>query len=129
MSQIKIYGLRTNLNEIKLQLSDIIHNCIVETLQLPISKRFHRFINLDKDDFLYPKGRTDAYIIIEILMISGRTSSTKKRLIKMLIKKINEQLHISLNDIEITIIESEAFNWGFRGLTGDEVNLNYKLNI
>ena len=129
MSQIKIYGLRSNLNEIKSKLSDIIHDCIVESLKYPRDKRAHRFINLDKEDFYYPEGRTDAYIIIEIMMITGRTVETKKDLIKKLFKEISEQLSISTTDIEIVIIDNPAFNWGFRGMTGDEVSLNYKIEV
>ncbi|MFK7934428.1 MAG: tautomerase family protein [Saprospiraceae bacterium] len=129
MSQIKIYGLRTNLKDIKQKLSDVIHNCVVESLSFPKNKRAHRFINLEKDDFYYPEGRTDEYIIIEIMMITGRTVETKKALIKMLFKEINSQLNISTTDIEISIIESPASNWGFRGMTGDEVSLNYKIEV
>ena len=129
MSQIKVYGLKTNLKNIKSQLSDIIHYCVVEALSFPKNKRAHRFINLEKEDFYYPEGRTDKYIIIEIMMIAGRTVTTKKNLIKMLFKEIHEQLHISTTDIEIVILESPASNWGFRGMTGDEVSLNYKIEV
>ncbi|MFC6860544.1 tautomerase family protein [Zunongwangia atlantica] len=129
MSQIKVYGLKTNLKNIKSQLSDIIHYCVVEALSFPKNKRAHRFINLEKEDFYYPEGRTDKYIIIEIMMIAGRTVTTKKNLIKMLFKEIHEQLHISTIDIEIVILESPASNWGFRGMTGDEVSLNYKIEV
>jgi len=129
MSQIKIYGLRSNLKGKKEKLSNVIHDCVVESLRLPKNKRAHRFINLEKDDFYYPEGRTDDYIIIEIMMISGRTVETKKSLIKMLFKEINEQLNISTTDIEISILESPASNWGFRGMTGDEVSLDYKIEV
>ena len=129
MSQIKIYGLRTNLKDKKEKLSDVIHSCVVKALSFPVNKRAHRFINLEKDDFYYPEGRTDEYIIIEIMMISGRTVETKKGLIKMLFKEINEQVNISKTDIEISIIESPASNWGFRGMTEDEVSLNYKIEV
>ncbi|SFC69519.1 Tautomerase enzyme [Zunongwangia mangrovi] len=129
MSQIKVYGLKTNLKNIKSQLSDIIHQCVVKTLSFPKNKRAHRFINLEKEDFYYPEGRTDKYIIIEIMMIAGRTVTTKKNLIKMLFKEIHEQLNISTTDIEIVILESPASNWGFGGMTGDEVSLNYKIEV
>ncbi|SOE23390.1 Tautomerase enzyme [Spirosomataceae bacterium TFI 002] len=129
MSQIKIYGLKTTLRDIKSKLSDVIHHCIEVSLNFPENKRAHRFINLEKEDFYYPEGRTDSYIIIEIMMITGRTVETKKNLIKMLFKEINAQLNISTTDIEISIIESPASNWGFRGMTGDEVSLNYKIEV
>lgn len=129
MSQIKIYGLRSTLQPIKRKLSDVIHHCVVTALKYPENKRAHRFINLDSDDFYYPEGRTDAYIIIEIMMITGRTVDTKKRLIQMLFKEINEQVSISTTDIEICIQEGPAHNWGFRGMVGDEVSLNYDIEV
>jgi hypothetical protein len=129
MAQIKVYGLREKLNPIKKQLSDIIHQCVVEALRFPENKRAHRFINLEKEDFYYPEGRTDAYIIIEIIMISGRTVETRKKLIKLLFEKIPVQTGISTTDIEICILENPAHNWGFRGKTGDEVQLDYKIEV
>jgi phenylpyruvate tautomerase PptA (4-oxalocrotonate tautomerase family) len=129
MSQVKVYGLRTNLSSRKKQLSDIIHGCVVEALNFPKNKRAHRFINLEKEDFYYPEGRTDDYIIIEIMMISGRRTETKKELIKMLFKEISGRMSISQTDIEVVILESPASNWGFRGMTGDEVSLDYKIEV
>jgi phenylpyruvate tautomerase PptA (4-oxalocrotonate tautomerase family) len=129
MSQIKIYGIKEHLNPIKAKLSDIIHACVMDALQFPKDKRAHRFIGLAKDDFYYPEGRTDAYTIIEITMIEGRSVEAKKKLIRLLFDKISEELAVSKNDIEICIMESPAHNWGFRGYHGDEVQLNYKINV
>jgi len=72
MSQIKIYGLKDNIDNIKQKLSKTIHSTF---------------------------------------------------------KNINKDLDISVNDIEICIIESKASNWGFRGMTGDEIQLNYKVGV
>ena len=129
MAQIKIYGQKAALKKIQTPLSDLIHESIVDILSFPKEKRFHRFIGLDKDDFIYPPDRSENYIIIEIMMMEGREVETKKRLIKRLFTTINHQLSISVNDIEITIIESPACNWGFRGKTGDEIQLNYQINV
>ena len=85
MSQIKIYGLRSSLSPIRKALSDTVHQCVVETLKIPADKRFHRFILLDKEDFYFPDDRTPAYIIIEIMMIAGRSTETKKKLIQQLL--------------------------------------------
>lgn len=62
-------------------------------------------------------------------MMKGRETNTKKKLIKSLFQNINKELNIALNDIEVCIIESEPYNWGFRGITGDEIKLNYKVNL
>lgn len=84
---------------------------------------------MEKEDFIYPVGRTDAYTIIEITMIEGRTVEAKKKLVRLLFDKIKEHVSISHQDIEICITESAAHNWGFRGMHGDEVMLNYKINV
>lgn len=72
MGQVKIYGLREALNPTKRQLSDVIHACVVEALEFPVDKRAHRFFPLEREDFFWPAGRTDAYTIIEIGLIEGR---------------------------------------------------------
>ena len=72
MSQIKIYGLKDNIDNIKQKLSKTIHSTF---------------------------------------------------------KNINKDLDISVNDIEICIIESKASNWGFIGIIGDEIQLNYKVGV
>ncbi len=92
-------------------------------------KKYHRFIALDKEDILFPEDKSHQYIIIEILMMAGRKTEAKKNLIKALFQTINQELGISVSDIEICIIESEPSNWGFRGMTGDEIQLNYQLGV
>lgn len=129
MSQIKIYGLKENLDPIKANLSDVIHSCIVDALHYPEDKRAHRFFPLDPSDFYYPSGRTTKYTIIEISMFEGRSVDTKKHLIRLLFERIDQQLNILPQDVEITITETPKHNWGFRGMPGDEIELNYKVEV
>lgn len=127
---IIVYGIKEKLNPIKAQLSDVIHDCLQSVLGMPEDKRAHRFMPMDKEDFYYPGGRTDAYTVIEINMMAGRQVETQKSLTKTLFKEIESQLSISPIDVEITIKEQVPHCWGFRGITGDEVNdLKYKINI
>jgi phenylpyruvate tautomerase PptA (4-oxalocrotonate tautomerase family) len=129
MAQVKIYGIKEHLAPIRERLSNAIHECVMEALKFPADKRAHRFFLLEKEDMLYPSGRTDAYTIIEIAMIEGRSVEAKKKLVRLLFDNINSQLNISNQDIEICIQESPAHNWGFRGMHGDEIQLNYKINV
>ena len=127
---IVVYGIKEQLNPIKARLSDVIHQCMQSVLGMPEDKRAHRFIPMEADDFYYPGGRTDAYTVIEINMMAGRKEETKKRLIKALFSEIESNLKISPVDIEITIKEQEPHCWGFRGMTGDEVqDLKYKVKV
>jgi 5-carboxymethyl-2-hydroxymuconate isomerase len=126
---IRIYGLASHLNPIKSRLSDIINRCMVEALAFPENKRAHRFFPMEREDFYYPEGRTDAYTVIEIAMMEGRSAEAKKKLLHLLFQKIENDLAIAPVNAEITITESPACNWGFRGKTGDEAVLNYKVNV
>jgi phenylpyruvate tautomerase PptA (4-oxalocrotonate tautomerase family) len=129
MAQIKIYGIGSQLNPIKAQLSDVIHSCVVDALQYPLDKRAHRFFPLDASDFYFPVGRTDRYTIIEISMFEGRSVQSKKNLYRLLYERIHGTFGITPMDIEITITETPKHNWGIRGLPGDEVGLNYKVDV
>jgi phenylpyruvate tautomerase PptA (4-oxalocrotonate tautomerase family) len=129
MSQIKIYGVREHLKPIRESLSNVVHECVMDALQFPADKRAHRFFYMDAEDFYYPQGRSPAYTIIEIMMITGRSTAAKKQLIRCLFERIEQQLGIAPNDLEMCIIENPPENWGFRGQHGDEVKLNYQINV
>jgi hypothetical protein len=126
---IVIYGIKEQLNPVKAKLSDTIHQCMQSALGMPTGKRAHRFIPMDKEDFYYPDDRSDAYTVIEINMIEGREKDTIKLLIKTLFKEIEDQVGIKPVDVEITIKEQPAHCWGFRGMTGDEAKLSYKVSV
>ena len=61
VAQIKIYGVKEDLNPIKAELSDVIHSCVVDALSFPQDKRAHRFFLLEAEDFYYPARRTPRY--------------------------------------------------------------------
>lgn len=129
MSQIKIYGSRSALFPIRQELSETLHSCIVKAFKYPENKKAHRFFYLDEGDFLYPEGRTDRYTIIEISLFEGRSIETKKRLYRLIFESFEKVLGIGPNDIEITLTETPAHNWGIRGMAGDELALDYKITV
>ncbi len=129
MSQVKIFGLRTALDACKGALSDAIHAAVMEALAYPAEKRFHRFIGLDRSDFIYPADRSEHYTIIEVSMFEGRSVEAKKALIRALYNRIPEATGITPQDIEITLFDTPRHAWGVRGLPGDEIGLNYKVEV
>ena len=127
---IVVYGIRDHLDPIKARLSDVIHGAMRSVLGMPEDKRAHRFVPLAREDFYYPGGRSDAYTVIEINMMAGRKPETQKTLIKALFRNIETELGIHPVDVEITIKEQAPYQWGFRGMTGDEaVDLKYKVDV
>lgn len=129
MAQIKIYGLADELNKIKGEMSEVIHSCLVEALKLPKDKKFHRFFPLEKDDFYFPPQKSERYTVIEISMFEGRSIETKKNLIRLIFEKFKNEMAFMAEDVEITIFETPSHNWGIRGLPGDELTLNYAVNV
>ncbi|NGZ74380.1 tautomerase family protein [Saccharibacillus alkalitolerans] len=129
MGQVKIYGLETRLNPLKVTLSEAVHSCMVEAFRLPPDKKFHRFFPMEKENFMFPEGRSDRYTIIEISMFEGRSPQAKKRLIELLFRRVFEAAGIEPNDLEITIFETPKTDWGIRGLPADELRLNYEVDV
>jgi phenylpyruvate tautomerase PptA (4-oxalocrotonate tautomerase family) len=129
MAQVKIYGITERLVPVRERLSEVIHACVTEALELPADKRAHRFFPMDRENMLRPAGRSEAYTIVEITMIEGRTVEARKKLVRLLFDRIKAQIGIDHQDLEICIQESPAHNWGFRGMHGDEIQLNYRINV
>lgn len=128
MSQVRIYGHREPLATRRKEISDAVHACLMDALGLPETKRFQRFFPMDAEDFVHPADRSEAYTIIELSMFSGRSSEAKRRLIRLLFERL-EGIGIAPRDVEITIFESPAADWGIRGRCGDELALDYDVKV
>ena len=122
MSQVKIYAMRSSLDKHRVALSTAIHQSVVEALNFPVDKRFHRFIALEREDFIFPAERSENYTIIEISMFEGRSAEAKKSLLCALFANIEKACGIKPHDVEITIFETPKENWGIRGVPGDDLH-------
>ena len=124
MPQIKIYGLRENIEPKRFALSYTINAALEEAIGTSQERRFQRFIALEPNNFIFPSDRSSNYTIIEIGIFEGRSSATKKNLIRLLYRKIAETAGIAPQDLEIIILETPKCNWGINGALGDELQLN-----
>ena len=129
MAQVKIFGLEESLAGARDQMSYVIHSCVVDALDLPPEKKFHRFFPMKPANFIYPEGRSESYTIIEIQVFEGRSVESKKKLIRLLYDRLKEKLGMSPKDLEINIIETPMSNWGIKGLPADELSLDYKVDV
>lgn len=128
MSQFKIYGHEEFLGAHFAEISDAIHAASVSSLGLPEEKRFHRFIPLADWQFITPADRSERYLIIEVMMFAGRPVETKKSFYRTLLQNLESACGITPQDIELTITESPRHDWLIRGLPGDELSLNYRVD-
>ena len=129
MGQIKIFGLKKVLGLHRDKVSEVIHSCLVDVFNIPVEKKFHRFILLEVEDFYFPTDRTEKYTIVELSIFEGRSVEAKKELVRLLYERFQEQLDISGTDLEVTIFETPRYNWGIRGMPADELTLSYKVNL
>lgn len=128
VAQIVVYG-RAGVIEARVQaLSDAIHGAAVEALQLPETKRFHRFIPLAAGMLITPEDRSRDYTIIEVSMFEGRSTEAKKAFIRRIYDRLGA-LGIRGHDLEITITETPRENWGIRGVPADELELDYPVSV
>lgn len=129
MAQVVIYGLKGSLENSRATLSEAVHSSVMQAFEYLAEKRFHCFIVLDKADFIYPPDRSNRYTIIEFSIFEGRSIEAKKLLIRLLCQRVPQLTGISPQDLETTIFETPRHAWGIRGLPGDEVGLNYKVEV
>ncbi len=121
---IRIYGLEEKLNPIKGKLSNVINLCMIDALSFPNGKRVHVFFPLEAENFFYPEGSSEDYTVIEITIMEGREISARKALVYLLFTRIETELGIQPADIEISIAQAPAHDWGIRGMTGDQLKLD-----
>lgn len=129
MVQVKIYGLKENIEPKRFALSYVIQAALTEGIGTPEEKRFQRFIILESENFIFPSDRSNNYTIIEINLFAGRSTAAKKKLIRLLYQKIEETVAIAPQDLEIIILETPRSNWGVRGVPGDELDLDYRVDV
>lgn len=129
MAQIKIFAHRETIARHREALSQAIHAAVMQALAYPAEKRFHRFVGLDAEDFLYPADRSESYLIVEISLFEGRSADAKKALIRGIFANVTKATGIAAQDVEITIFETPRGNWGIRGVPGDELALGYKVEV
>jgi phenylpyruvate tautomerase PptA (4-oxalocrotonate tautomerase family) len=128
MAQIVVYGHAAALRPRIRAVSDAIHAASVAALELPESKRFHRFVPLEPDCFITPDDRSDDYTIVEVSMFEGRGEDAKKAFIRAVYANLGA-LGIAANDVEIKITETPRAHWGIRGVPADELALNYRIDV
>lgn len=129
MVQVSIFGLRASLAPVRQALSDAIHHAVMQSLAYPSARRFHRFMMLEREDFVFPADRTDRYTLIEIKLFEGRAPAVKKALLNALYDQIIARTGIMPEDVEIILVEMPKQDWGIRGRAGDEIGRDYRVEL
>jgi hypothetical protein len=74
--------------------------------------RFHRFLELDQDDFLvdprfpdYATDRTDRFMVVEVMISSERPTATAATIADEAVRLFDERLHLAPQDILFAFYE------------------------
>ena len=78
----------------------------------PRADRFHRFLEIDQDDFLvdprfpdYATDRTDRFMVVEVTLSGGRPAGTAATLADEAVRLFGERLHLAPQDILFAFYE------------------------
>ena len=129
MTQIRVYARDSWLPAARPQLSAAIQAAVVEALDYPPDKWVHRFFPMTAENFVWGFERSERYTLIEISMFAGRSVAAKKALLALLFRNIEAAVGVLPRDVEITICETPRENWGIRGVPGDELALDYIVDV
>ena len=115
MPLIRVEMTEGKSKEYKKTVLDCIHDSLLDTLNIEDWDRFQRIVEIKKDDFEKPKGKSDDFMIIEVTMFKGRSKDQKRALIEGITAMLNKRLQIAPTDVFIVIHEPPDENWGLAG--------------
>ncbi len=115
MPLVRIEMIKGKPREYKAAVLETVHNCLIDAFGIEDWDRFQRIIEIDKDDFELPEGKTEDFMIIDLTIFPGRTKEQKKRAIETIADSLNKRLGIRNTDVFIVINEPPMENWGLAG--------------
>ena len=100
------------------QIGDAVHRAMVETINVPPLDRFQIITEHAQTDFVFDANylnifRTNALIIIQITLNTGRTTEMKKALYKRIAELLHQELNVRKEDVMINLVEVPKENWSF----------------
>ena len=98
-----------------------VHNALVAS-GVPQADRFHRVLELSAEDFRfdasYPdlaEPRTDDFVLIEVLLSTGRSVKIKRKIAVDLIDSLRQSPGLHPDNVMLVFKETLWENWSFGG--------------
>jgi phenylpyruvate tautomerase PptA (4-oxalocrotonate tautomerase family) len=98
-----------------------VHNALVAS-GVPQTDRFHRVLELTAEDFRYDTSypdlatpRTDDFVLIEILLSTGRSVKIKRKIAIDLIDSLRQSPGLDPDNVMLVFKETLWENWSFGG--------------
>jgi len=105
----------------KSEVLDAVHNALVAS-GVPQADRFHRVLELSAEDFRYDASypdlaapRTDDFVLIEVLLSTGRSVKVKRKIAVDLIDALRQAPGLDPDNVMLVFKETLWENWSFGG--------------
>jgi phenylpyruvate tautomerase PptA (4-oxalocrotonate tautomerase family) len=98
-----------------------VHNALVAS-GVPPTDRFHRVLELSPEDFRYDASypdlatpRTDDFVLIEVLLSTGRSVKVKRKIAVDLVDGLRQAPGLDPDNVMLVFKETLWENWSFGG--------------
>ena len=98
-----------------------VHNALVAS-GVPQADRFHRVLELSAEDFRYDASypdlatpRTDDFVLLEVLLSTGRSVKVKRKIVADLIDSLRQSPGLDPDNVMLVFKETLWENWSFAG--------------
>ena len=115
-------------DEVIRNISDDVHEALVDAFKIPQDDYNHRIIKLDPARFIHSERQNDRCIFINIFIFPGRSKDAKRKLYAGIYERLGRR-GIKESDLIVVLNEPSLENWGIKGKPGDEVDIGFNLNV
>jgi phenylpyruvate tautomerase PptA (4-oxalocrotonate tautomerase family) len=105
-----------------------VQRAIVEGIRIPERDRFIRILEYPAHAFAAAPGRGPNYTIVEISMFAGRSPDAKRRLYSALAREF-AAFGVEPPDLKVIVHDVPRENWGVRGQSAAEIELDFKVEV
>jgi 4-oxalocrotonate tautomerase len=118
MPLVRISLREGKTEEYKKAVADAVHRALVEAMDAPAQDRFqivteHLAGGLIYDPTYLGVQRTDAIVIVQITLSTGRKLAQKRKLFKRMAELLSENPGLRPQDLMVSLVEVAWENWSF----------------
>ena len=118
MPLVRISLREGKTEEYKKAVADAVHRALVEAMDAPAQDRFeivteHPAGGLIYDPTYLGVQRTDAIVIVQITLSTGRKLAQKRKLFKRIAELLSENPGLRPQDLMVSLVEVAWENWSF----------------
>ncbi len=118
MPLVRISLMQGKPDSYRQKIGDAVHRAMAETINVPALDRFQIITEHAAADFVFDQSylnisRTNALVIIQITLNTGRTTDMKKALYKRIADLLHAEVGLRKEDVMIGLVEVPKENWSF----------------